>query len=85
MADLHPSDGPTPPHVTLFDATESQLIDELKRRNNAVVVITERDALGSSGCVPDTFFTVDYRGGFTTVFGLVCRAKARLEGYINRD
>lgn len=74
----HPSEAVTPPHLTLFDATEDQLIDELRRRNTAVVVVRERLAEGSRTALGETVFLIDYRGGVTYALGLLARAQARI-------
>lgn len=78
----HPSDAGTPPHLTLFDATESQLVDELKRRNTAVVVIRERAQFGPNRPGAGTEFVIEYRGGLTYVIGLLARATMRIHSEI---
>lgn len=74
----YPHNAATPPNLTLFEATESQLVDELRRRNTAVVVVCERAAPGVRGQETDTEFCLYYRGGLTYVLGLLTRARVRL-------
>lgn len=63
-------------------ATEEQLIDELARRNSAVVVARTRK--GKTGeC--DTDVILDYRGGLLAGVGLLAHSMARMNYHIARN
>lgn len=66
----------------LEEATLEELIDEVKRRHKAVLIIGIMDPKVDDGCED---CLMHYSGGFTTALGLAVRARDTLRSRASED